>query len=222
MNDRDILNLPNGGKVYIAPAGTALNNPDAFKFLGHINDLAVNKHDPIRRPNQDYTRTITATIEEADPELLRLFYGTDGDDVAESINDAVNSPRHYNDHPFLQGECWDYLAHLGTFASHAFKYLWRYADKGNPDQDLQKALKYTARIEDGHRPYDEEAADQISEQIDANWADYLTLTAEQRAAVDALQYLAYPHATAVEATRFIELVIRAREEAQQDTPAATR
>lgn len=57
---------------------------------------------------------------------------------------AVNHPKHYNNNP--SGiECIDVVVHLPFNVGSAMKYLWRYNDKGNPIQDLEKAIWYAQR-----------------------------------------------------------------------------
>ena len=66
--------------------------------------------------------------------------------------DPVNNPEHYN-----QGgiECIDAIKasmsaeeFLGYLKGNAFKYLWRFQDKGNPAQDLAKCAWYLERLRD--------------------------------------------------------------------------
>lgn len=54
--------------------------------------------------------------------------------------DAIN-PSHYRKHP--SGiECIEITRHLNFNVGNAIKYLWRYQDKGNPVENLQKAQWY--------------------------------------------------------------------------------
>lgn len=63
------------------------------------------------------------------------------------MTDMVNHPAHYERHPVINGECWDYAKHLCNGAEFsAFKYAWRYADKLNPLEDLRKAGWYIDRL----------------------------------------------------------------------------
>ena len=54
-------------------------------------------------------------------------------------NDAVQHPKHYT-----QGgvECIEIVGNMNMCLGAAVKYLWRYQDKENPLQDLNKALWY--------------------------------------------------------------------------------
>lgn len=53
----------------------------------------------------------------------------------------VHKPEHYNKHP--SGiQCIEVTRHLSGDLAAAFKYVFRYEDKENPIQDLQKALFY--------------------------------------------------------------------------------
>lgn len=66
------------------------------------------------------------------------------------MTDMVNHPAHYETHPVIKGECWDYAKHLCNGAEFsAFRYAWRYADKFNPLEDLNKAGWYLDRLIEG-------------------------------------------------------------------------
>ena len=63
------------------------------------------------------------------------------------MTDMVNHPAHYESHPVINGECWDYAKYLCNGAEFsAFRYAWRYADKFNPLEDLNKAGWYLDRL----------------------------------------------------------------------------
>jgi hypothetical protein len=58
--------------------------------------------------------------------------------------DAVNHPTHYTVHP--SGiECIDITEHMNFCTGNAIKYIWRAGQKGDPIQDLEKALWYIRR-----------------------------------------------------------------------------
>lgn len=58
--------------------------------------------------------------------------------------EAVNHPKHYNQHP--SGiECIDVVEHMGFNVGNAIKYLWRADLKGAPITDLEKARWYIER-----------------------------------------------------------------------------
>lgn len=60
------------------------------------------------------------------------------------MSDPVNHPPHYTDHP--SGiECIRITEHLNFCIGNAIKYLWRAGRKGDPVQDLRKALWYIER-----------------------------------------------------------------------------
>lgn len=71
---------------------------------------------------------------------------------------TIDHPEHYNSRA-ISYECID-IAQYQTFCTgNAIKYLWRYKDKGNPIEDLEKARWYayrastrqeTVNLEDGH------------------------------------------------------------------------
>lgn len=58
--------------------------------------------------------------------------------------DRVNHPDHYTSHP--SGiECVEIAEHLGFNLGNALKYVWRHRGKGNPTEDIRKALWYLQR-----------------------------------------------------------------------------
>lgn len=54
---------------------------------------------------------------------------------------AVEHPSHYNSHP-SGVECIDVVQHMNFNLGNAVKYIWRCDEKGNPIQDLEKAIFY--------------------------------------------------------------------------------
>lgn len=58
--------------------------------------------------------------------------------------DIINKARHYNSHP-SGVECIELAERLPFNTGNAFKYVFRCGDKGNPRQDLEKALYYVKR-----------------------------------------------------------------------------
>lgn len=55
--------------------------------------------------------------------------------------DAINHPAHYNSHP--SGiECINVVRWMNFNRGNAIKYIWRADDKGNPVEDLKKAIWY--------------------------------------------------------------------------------
>ena len=60
------------------------------------------------------------------------------------MSDPVNSPAHYTNHP--SGiECVQVTEHMNFNRGNAVKYIWRCGDKGNPVEDLRKAIWYLER-----------------------------------------------------------------------------
>ena len=64
--------------------------------------------------------------------------------------DMVNHPQHYAKGPI---ECIDWIKvelteeeFRGYLKGNALKYIWRHEDKGNPDQDLAKAVWYLEKL----------------------------------------------------------------------------
>ncbi len=66
--------------------------------------------------------------------------------------DMVNHPKHYNGHP-SGVECIEICEHMTFNLGNAFKYGWRYYDKGDPIENLQKMLWYARRSLDQDTAY---------------------------------------------------------------------
>ena len=91
------------------------------------------------------------SIDEATPEMwdkLRTKYKALVDEELE--DDPVESPVHYNTGSV---ECIEAIKasmsdteFKGYLKGNAMKYLWRYAYKGKPVEDLKKAQWYLARL----------------------------------------------------------------------------
>jgi hypothetical protein len=64
--------------------------------------------------------------------------------VKKAQPDAVNHPKHYNDHP-SGVECITVVEHLTFNVGNAIKYLWRAGLKGAVLEDLKKARWYVDR-----------------------------------------------------------------------------
>lgn len=61
------------------------------------------------------------------------------------MSDAVNSPKHYNDHP-SGVECITIAEHFNFNLGNALKYIWRAGIKSpDPVEDLRKAAWYLNR-----------------------------------------------------------------------------
>jgi len=60
------------------------------------------------------------------------------------MNDPVNNPKHYTEHP--SGiDCIQIAEHMGFCIGNAIKYLWRADLKNNAIEDLEKAKWYIQR-----------------------------------------------------------------------------
>jgi hypothetical protein len=60
------------------------------------------------------------------------------------MNDPVNHPKHYTEHP-SGVECIEITEHFNFNKGNAIKYIWRSADKGKEVEDLRKARWYIDR-----------------------------------------------------------------------------
>jgi hypothetical protein len=58
----------------------------------------------------------------------------------EQLSSNVVHPKHYNNHP-SGVECWDIIEHMNFNVGSAMKYIWRYKDKGDPIENLEKAIE---------------------------------------------------------------------------------
>lgn len=63
---------------------------------------------------------------------------------ASEKREMVDHPRHYNSHP-SGVECIEICEHMTFNLGNAFKYGWRYKDKGDPVENLKKMLWYLNR-----------------------------------------------------------------------------
>ena len=61
--------------------------------------------------------------------------------------DLINKPPHYNKGSI---EVWDFIEdqQLSYLPGNAIKYICRYKHKGNPVQDLDKAIAYLTKLRD--------------------------------------------------------------------------
>jgi len=60
------------------------------------------------------------------------------------MHDPVNKPKHYTSHE--SGiECIQVTEHMNFCIGNAVKYLWRYEQKGDAIENLQKAIWYIQR-----------------------------------------------------------------------------
>ena len=70
------------------------------------------------------------------------------------IDDAVNHPKHYNNIPGI--ECIEVVRHMNFNRGNAVKYIWRADDKGDPIENLSKAIWYLQdeidRLKRQHKP----------------------------------------------------------------------
>ena len=60
------------------------------------------------------------------------------------MNDPVNHPKHYTEHP-SGVECIEITEHINFCVGNAIKYLWRAGLKGEQVEDLHKARWYIDR-----------------------------------------------------------------------------
>ena len=69
------------------------------------------------------------------------------------MTDEINRPKHYAEKPYGI-ECIEITENMDFNSGNAFKYAWRFSDKGTPEKDLQKCLWYLNRaIEKGFTVY---------------------------------------------------------------------
>lgn len=66
-----------------------------------------------------------------------------GQQIGQSMNEAVHHPKHYTSHPSGL-ECIEITRHMGFNLGNAMKYIWRdgLKDMEVPTQDLEKAIWY--------------------------------------------------------------------------------
>ena len=56
------------------------------------------------------------------------------------MNDVVNNPKHYTNHP-SGTECIQITEHMGFCLGNAIKYLWRADLKNDAVEDMKKAIQ---------------------------------------------------------------------------------
>lgn len=61
-----------------------------------------------------------------------------------SVNDPVNNPKHYTNHP-SGVECIQITEHMGFNLGNALKYIWRADLKNDAIEDMKKAVFYLNR-----------------------------------------------------------------------------
>jgi hypothetical protein len=70
--------------------------------------------------------------------------------TSEKINDSVNHPKHYTEHP-SGVECIQITEHMNFCLGNAVKYIWRADLKHDAIEDLEKAIWYIQRELDKRR-----------------------------------------------------------------------
>lgn len=60
------------------------------------------------------------------------------------MSKTIDHPYHYNSHP-SGVECIQITEHMSFCLGNAIKYIWRADLKGNPEEDLKKAIWYIER-----------------------------------------------------------------------------
>lgn len=79
--------------------------------------------------------------------LYFMFPTKPDDTVKPDSENEVNHPKHYTGHK-ADIECIMFTELLPSLAANAFKYVWRCDEKGNREDDLEKARWYLKRIRD--------------------------------------------------------------------------
>ena len=95
--------------------------------------------------NSWFVVTSKGTVGNLIENLYFTFPTKPEDTVNTDMDDEVNHPKHYTGHK-ADVECIMFTELLPLLAANAFKYVWRCDDKGNRDEDLEKALWYLKRI----------------------------------------------------------------------------
>ena len=82
--------------------------------------------------------------------MIKSGAGTEFDWGKKIINDAVNHPKHYTEHP-SGVECIQITEHMNFCLGNAVKYIWRADLKHDAIEDLEKAIWYIQRELDKRR-----------------------------------------------------------------------
>lgn len=114
-----------------------MNDRPAFDITSLLKDPQVLEEpydatgavpSPVRVPRRD-----AAIADSISPPSL-------SEDPPQVAGDPIN-PAHYRSHP--SGiECIEITRHMNFNIGNSIKYLWRYMDKGDPIENLQKAQWY--------------------------------------------------------------------------------
>ena len=78
------------------------------------------------------------------------MFGEQAESKLTFINDTVNHPKHYTEHP-SGVECIQVTEHMNFCLGNAVKYIWRADLKHDAIEDLEKAIWYIQRELDKRR-----------------------------------------------------------------------
>jgi len=112
-----------------ALAGTATDDPIGPSAL----PPSLRRRTIDRIPVPGYVPGLSNDTKVSDTEALRS-------EAPPLPEDPIN-PSHYRRHP-SGVECIEITRHLNFNVGNAIKYIWRYADKGDPVENLKKAQWY--------------------------------------------------------------------------------
>jgi len=90
-----------------------------------------------------YVSTTACRIYRALERYSRSRDNSDGEMVELIMGDIVNHPDHYVQVPEI--ECIEVAGHFNFCLGNAIKYIWRADHKGDPEEDLRKAIWYLHR-----------------------------------------------------------------------------
>jgi hypothetical protein len=112
---------------------------DVTQIVEETHDLAGPGPSSKRLPRgQDYIDNLRS-LAEGSPHNPDPVEETSS--VSEGLHEDAINPSHYRKHP--SGiECIEVTRHMNFNVGNAIKYLWRYMDKGDPVENLQKAQWY--------------------------------------------------------------------------------
>lgn len=132
---------------------TGLTDADRAAGYTSVDGVSVPETPDVHRPWRDnggkelvYGLTPVVTSSEDTREVLDREDPLPEAEVPEvTVTDMVNHPPHYEGHAIFPGECWGYLERLTAAQYAAGKYLWRWNGKGDPAENLRKAIWYLDR-----------------------------------------------------------------------------
>ena len=133
----------------IAAAITESRKPERIETVVNFTDEGI-------ADGESFGREIANLVTGGQRSIVDTYFGAK--EILDEPEDVVREPSHYRQEDGL--ECIDFNYDLTGPWFSVVRYVWRCMDKGNPVQDLEKALRYIeiADEKELEKPADEERA----------------------------------------------------------------